>query len=181
MRRKALNPENLESVFRKYSAYVYRICLRYARRPEDAEDLTQEVFLKIHHQLSAFRNDSLLTTWIYRIAVNQCLDFLRTRKSQNRLNLDYLDDMVLKNLAPGGDQVQARIDLEKILSHADERTRFILFLTLAEGMNYSDVGELLGVKKSAIAKVVSRFRENLPSRFLALQTNPKESQHGSIS
>ncbi|HKP98335.1 MAG TPA: sigma-70 family RNA polymerase sigma factor, partial [Fibrobacteria bacterium] len=77
---------DLETVFRKYGDFVYRACFRYFRNPSDAEDLAQEIFLKLHKQLREFRGDSALSTWIYRIASNCCIDALRARKTHSSLD-----------------------------------------------------------------------------------------------
>jgi RNA polymerase sigma-70 factor, ECF subfamily len=154
----------LEEVFRKYRDTVYRTCLRYLKEPGDAEDLTQEVFIKLHRKLPEFRGDSSLTTWIYRIAVNTCIDFLRTR----RTFVEYGDEAALAmlepNLAPGADAALAKVDLARLLDQTDDRTREILFLALAEGCSYTEVGELVGMTKWAVSKIVVRFQGRVQER-----------------
>jgi RNA polymerase sigma-70 factor, ECF subfamily len=156
---------DLESVFRKYGDFVYRTCCRYFRDPADAEDVAQEVFLKLHRRLAAFRGDSALTTWIYRIAANTCIDALRSRKSHVAFEETGLDIMVAGNLTSGhGDATLARIDLGRILSETDDRTREILFLALAEGCSHEDVGEVVGLSKSAVTKIIRRFQKRMQLR-----------------
>lgn len=152
---------NLEDIFRKYRDFVFRVCLRYFPDRKDAEDLTQEVFLKLHRRLSDFRGDSTLTTWIYRIAANCCIDALRVRKEHSRLDDLDMDRMVAFNLAGHGNESLARIDLSRILEHTDSRTREILFLTLAEGCTNEEAGEVVGLTKWAVGKVVTRFQKKI--------------------
>ncbi|MDB5047213.1 MAG: polymerase, sigma-24 subunit, RpoE [Fibrobacteres bacterium] len=152
---------DLEQVFRKYRDFVYRTCYRYFRDPGDAEDLAQEVFLKLHTRLPAFRGDSALTTWIYRIAANCCIDALRSRRNHVAYEEANLDDMVGRNLAGHGDSVLARIDLNRILAHTDDRTREILFLSLAEGCSHEEVGDLVGMSKWAVTKTINRFKQKM--------------------
>jgi RNA polymerase sigma factor (sigma-70 family) len=151
----------LEDVFRKYRDFVHRVCIRYLKDEGDAQDLTQEVFLKLHRRLPEFRGDSQLTTWIYRIAVNTCLDALRARKSRDRFDDVELDEIVVHNISSGSDAALARIDLERILAQTDSRTREILFLTLAEGCSYDEAGEVVGLTKWAVAKIVTRFQKKI--------------------
>jgi RNA polymerase sigma-70 factor (ECF subfamily) len=156
---------NLEAIFRKYGDFVYRTCCRYFRDPADAEDVAQEVFLKLHRRLGEFRGDSALTTWIYRIAANTCIDVLRSRKSHVEFQETGMDGMVADNLASGhGDATLARIDLGRILAETDDRTREILFLALAEGCSHEDVGEVVGLSKSAITKIINRFQKRIQTR-----------------
>jgi RNA polymerase sigma-70 factor (ECF subfamily) len=147
----------LEDIYRKYLDRVFRICLRYCKDRESAEDLTQEAFLRIDRKLASFRGESELGTWIYRLATNCCLDHLRKQKSQDRLYADYLDSLVVRNLNSGGDRVLARVDLDRILSAFRPGVREILFLTLAEGLSYREAGEVLNLSKDAVAKTVFRF------------------------
>jgi RNA polymerase sigma-70 factor, ECF subfamily len=159
-----LTPD-LEATFRKYGDFVYRTCCRYFRDAADAEDVAQEVFLKLHRRLREFRGDSALTTWIYRIAVNTCIDALRARKSHVEYQETGMDAMVENNLAScHGDATLARIDLSRILAETDDRTREILFLALAEGCSHEDVGEVVGLSKSAITKIINRFQKRIQTR-----------------
>jgi RNA polymerase sigma-70 factor (ECF subfamily) len=148
---------SLEELYRSHLDMVFRICARYTKDRDEAEDLTQETFLLIDRNLPRFRGDSKPDTWIYRIATNCCLDHLRKRKSRFRLNADYLDSMVLRNLSPEGDRVLAKIDLDRILAHLRPGVRHILFLSLAEGLSYREVSEVTGVSRDAVAKIVVRF------------------------
>lgn len=147
----------LEDIYRKYLDRVFRICSRYCRDRESAEDLTQEAFLCIDRKLASFRGDSELGTWIYRLTTNCCLDHLRRQKSLDRLYADYLDSLVVRNLNSGGDRVLAKVDLERILSAFRPGVREILFLTLAEGLSYREAAEVLNLSKDAVAKTVLRF------------------------
>lgn len=149
--------ESLERIYLDYRDFVYRICARYARDAEDAEDMTQETFIKISGRLGEFRGDSELGTWIYRVAVNRCLDHLRRRRSEVRHLQAYLDGMVVRNLAPEGDQVLARMTLDRILGKLRPLLRQTLFLTLAEGLSYTEAAEVLKISPAAVSKSVSRF------------------------
>jgi RNA polymerase sigma-70 factor (ECF subfamily) len=149
--------EPLERIYLTYRDFVYRICVRYARDADDAEDMTQETFIKISGRLGEFRGDSELGTWIYRVAVNRCLDHLRRRRSEVRHLQTYLDGMVVRNLAPEGDQVLARLTLERILGKLRPMLRQTLFLTLAEGLSYAEAAEVLKISPAAVSKSVNRF------------------------
>ena len=64
---------------------VYNLCLHYLQQAQDAEEITQDVFVKVYQKRASFQGKSSMKTWIYRIAVNQCLDFLKAQKRQKRL------------------------------------------------------------------------------------------------
>ncbi|MDB5049010.1 MAG: polymerase, sigma-24 subunit, subfamily [Fibrobacteres bacterium] len=167
----------LEAIYRSHLDFVFRICSRYTRSREEAEDLAQETFLRIDRNLARFRGDSQLGTWIYRITTNCCLDYLRKRKGLDKLSADYLDSLVVGNLSTEGDRVLAKVDLENILRQFRPRVRQMLFLTLAEGLSYRETGEVMNISREAVAKTVMRFMKkfsaNHVSRPASMETKAK--------
>jgi RNA polymerase sigma-70 factor (ECF subfamily) len=149
----------IETLFQDYAAMVYRVCLRYLGDRDEAEDMVQEVFLKVDRSLSGFQGGSAVSTWIYRIAANTCLDHLRASKRRAEFAATLLDEMPLKNLPSGGDRVLARIDLDRLLEEVKPEVREFLFLTQLEGMSYEEAAAVTGKKVDAIAKAVSRFKK----------------------
>lgn len=160
----------IEEIFKAYSAMVYRVCLRYVRDREEAEDLTQEVFLKVDRGLAAFKAGSAVSTWVYRIAINTCLDHLRVSKRRAELLQECaFDAAVLRNLSTGGDRELARIDLDRLLRNAKPEVREYLFLTQLEGLSYEQAAEVTGKSAVAIAQAVSRFRKSSKVRLWMLE------------
>lgn len=147
----------LEELFRTHADFVFRICMRYTKNREEAEDQVQDVFVKIHHTSGSFKGQSSLSTWIYRISVNCCLDYLRTQKRHQELDARTLAPAVAYNLTGFDDQALARVELGRILSSVRPLVRQVLFLALAEGVSYAEIAAMLGLKKSAVAKTVERF------------------------
>lgn len=168
--------EGIEKLFKAYSEMVYRVCLRYLGDEAEAEDMTQEVFLKVDRNLAGFQGGSAVSTWIYRIAVNTCLDSLRSSKRRAEFAITYLDEVVVRNLSSGGDRVLARIDLERLLEEVKPEVREFLFLTQLEGMSYEDAAAMTGKNVFAIAKAVSRFKKAVLSdpRYRAVQGSSQE-------
>ena len=69
-----------EQLYQQYVKLVYNLALQYCQNTQDAEEITQDVFVKVHEKLSTFKNQANVKTWIYRITINQSLDFIKTRK-----------------------------------------------------------------------------------------------------
>ncbi|MDB5104836.1 MAG: polymerase subunit sigma-70 [Fibrobacteres bacterium] len=150
---------------------VFRVCRRYIHDRDEAEDLTQETFLKIDRHLESFREDAQMSSWIYRIAVNTCLDHLRTRKRRASLAEEHFDPAVEANLTGAGDRELAKVDLDRILGEIKPEIRQILFLTLAEGLTHKEAGGVVGKSQEAIAKILSRFKKGMAVRMGALPTS----------
>lgn len=160
----------IDEIYSRYRDFVFRICSRYTRTRRDAEDLTQETFIKITLTLKGFRQESELSTWIYRVAVNSCLDHLRVLRRREKALEEHLDDLVVRNLDSGGDRILARIELDRILGKLSPTLRRSLFLTLAEGLSYAEAAKVLGLNASAVAKSVARF---LKKNRSSARFNPK--------
>ena len=79
------NQYHFEKLYQEYNLLVYNVALNYLQNIEDAEEITQDVFLQIHQSLHKFENKSVLKTWIYRIAINKSLDFIKMKSSKKRL------------------------------------------------------------------------------------------------
>jgi RNA polymerase sigma-70 factor (ECF subfamily) len=144
-------------LYRRHLDFVFRICSRYANSKSDAEDLAQEAFVKASRNLDAFRGESEWATWLYRVAVNTCLDYLRKRKREYRNLSEFLDEMVVHNLDSGGDRALAKLEMERILRPLRPQLRVILFMTLAEGLTHAETAKVLNMSVAAVAKSVSRF------------------------
>ena len=78
------DPAAFEDLYRAHAGRLYSLVFRMTGSVHDAEDMLQEVFLHAHRKLSSFRGDSTLGTWLYRLAVNHCLDVLRGRQAKMR-------------------------------------------------------------------------------------------------
>lgn len=73
-----------KEIFDKYNKLVYNLALQYVQKKEDAQEITQDVFVKVHEKLNTFLQQSDIKTWIYRITINQSLDFIKAQKTKKR-------------------------------------------------------------------------------------------------
>lgn len=148
----------IDKLYRTYSAMVYRVCLRYVRDPRDAEDLVHAVFMKVLKHIGSFRGQSHVYTWLYRITVNECLHFLRTRKRSSDL-LDTLGRWGCDRHPPVDPALL--LTLRQVLDLAGRRTRLVVFLIYYEGLTQEEAAEVAGISRRAVNKRLAAFR----SRF----------------
>src|SRR5574338_733535 len=137
--------ENLKSgdefiykyVYDQYSRMVYSVCFRMTGNNEDAEEVTQDVFIKVFNSINSFRADSKLSTWIYQITVNTSLNRLRRKKAMNFLSLNFWDDekLKIKKKKPG------RPKKEEITISLDDE------VTLEDGVTREKVRNISGKTK----------------------------------
>jgi RNA polymerase sigma-70 factor (ECF subfamily) len=168
-----------EELFSEYQPLVHGIALRFTGSPEDAEDVTQEVFTKIWKNLEAFKSQSTLKTWIYRIAMNSCIDYSRKpwkRHVQKNTGLEDAleegdervqlsdDDTAERRLLAKEKAAQVRRAITRLRPHL----RAVLVLKDLEEMSYDEISEILGVGLGTISSRLNRARKALQEAFQSL-------------
>ena len=158
------DPTAFEELYRAHSARLYSLLLRMVGGAEDAEDLLQDVFLQAHRKLDSFRGDSSLGTWLYRLAVNQCLDYLRGRQSKmTRVTESFEDEAVQEPASPAPVVPAAisRVDLERAIARLPEGCRLAFVLHDVEGFAHHEVASLLGISEGTSKSQVHKARLKL--------------------
>lgn len=153
------NPAAFEHLFDKYREKVYRIAFRFVRNKEDALEVTQEVFLRVHTSLGKFKTDSKFFTWLYRITVNRSIDFTRQRKARP---LQDLDQEVLEAQPANGERDPSEVaeekDTESLLARAVTRLsskhRAVFLLHAMENLSYKEIASVLDI---SVGTVMSRL------------------------
>lgn len=151
-----LNPQTqrkaFERVVREYSEQLYWQVRRTVLSHEDANDILQNVFLKAWSHLDDFHHDAKISTWLYRIAVNESLDFLRRKKNQIVVSADDSGQSVSQTLMADryfdGDQTEAL--LQEAISRLPEVQRLVFNLRYFDEMKYSDISALLQTSEGAL-------------------------------
>jgi RNA polymerase sigma-70 factor (ECF subfamily) len=153
-----------EEVYRAHSRRLYGVAVRMLGNPTDAEDMLQEIFLAAHRKMDSFRGDSALGTWLYRLAVNLCLDYLRSRTGRAIHLTDTLDDEpALPDGASQGLAARAvtKMDLERALAQLPEGCRTAFVLHDVQGLEHREVGEIMGIAEGTSKSQVHKARLRL--------------------
>ena len=155
-----------------YQKIVLNICYRFLLSKEDAEDITQEVFIEVFHSIRSFRADSKLSTWIYRIAVSKSLDEIKRRSRKKRISSigKTLGIDSIAHLLTGSERPDQRLEeneglelLLKALNRLHESQRIALTLSKMEGYSNSEIAEILQTSVIAVESLVYRAKQNLKS------------------
>jgi len=154
--------EAFETIYNQHAARIYTLACRMAGSPQDGEDLLQESFLQAHRKLASFKGDSSLGTWLYRLALNHCLDYVRSRRAKMSRLTDTLDAEGAMEPVAARETPIARVDLERALQQLPEGCREAFVLHDVEGFDHKEVAKLLGIaegtSKSQVFKARSRLR-----------------------
>ncbi|MBP9793373.1 MAG: sigma-70 family RNA polymerase sigma factor [Flavobacterium sp.] len=150
-----------EDIYSKYSQKVHRLCLGYTGDSMQADDLLQEVFIKVWENLEKFRGESQVSTWLYRITVNTCLLFLRSNKKQTNIELE---KAVLK-ISEESNETENQIQLlYKCISELQETDRLIITLLLEE-VPYAEIAEVTSISEGNVRVKVHRIKQQLSTIY----------------
>jgi RNA polymerase sigma-70 factor, ECF subfamily len=171
-----------EELYRQHSSRLYNLAYRMAGGPTEAEDLLQDIFLLAYRKVGSFRGESSLGTWLYRLAMNHCLDVLRSRHARMGEQTDSLDDDSAMEVAEAPFDVAqggvfdaattrsaigavSRLDLERAIDTLPPACRAAFLLHDVEGFGHEEVGTILGISegtsKSQVHKARLRIRQYL--------------------
>jgi RNA polymerase sigma-70 factor (ECF subfamily) len=157
--------DNFEEIYRSHAAQIFNLCLHYLQQKEEAEEATQDIFVKAHRHLAEFRAEAQVQTWLYRIAVNHCLDSIRRRRSRARW-LSFIPFLAQepKNFAHPAAALEDKEAVENIFACIDklpDGQRTALILKSLENLPQQEIAEIMGISVKAVESNLSRARANL--------------------
>ena len=175
----ALLKERDESAFKQlvltWQDMVYNTVLGIVQHEEDAEDVSQEVFVQVFQSISSFKSESKLSTWIYRIATTKALDHLRKKKRKKRFafvqSLFGMQEQEKELPAtfnhPGIilDNKEKAAVLFKALEKLPEKQKVAFTLHKVEGLSYQEVGEVMQTTLPAVESLIHRAKGNLKKQL----------------
>lgn len=156
-------PGAFEQLYRDHAVRVYNLACRLSGSMADGEDLVQEIFTLIYRKLEGFKGEAALSTWIYRLATNHCLDFLRKRQAISGRTEPFDDAVgVVETTQPLRAEA---IDLERAIARLSPGYRAAFLLHDVEGFNHHEIASILGIaegtSKSQVHKARMKLRELL--------------------
>ena len=165
-----------DELVRRYSASIYAFALRMVGRPEDAEDLTQDVFVQLLRSLPSARADLPLRPWIYVIARNKCLDHLKRRRAAAFSEVaDGVEggEMDVADAAPLPDELVERADVQQMLQRAiaglPERYRAVVALRYATDLTFAEMGQVLGLPENTVKTHFQRAKALLRAALVSVR------------
>ena len=162
----------LEELYNLFKNRVYNTIISYVQSEADAEELTQDVFIEIFNSINKFKSESNLSTWIYRIAVNKSLDFIRYTKRKKRFSIitsifnpktgelsvdqpDFIHPGVEMDLR------ERSVILFKAIDKLPENQKTAFILSKVEGLSNKEIMEIMNVSVSSVESLLFRAKQNL--------------------
>lgn len=169
------NNDAFQALVRRYEDRVFNLCLRMVSDEVESADLTQEVFLKVYRSIGNYQHDYAFYTWVYRIAVNACIDFLRKRKRHGNTvslcvggsrgerepgrEMDIPDASGIPDALL--EQAQLRDIMMDAISQLSDKLRTIILLKEVEGFTYEEISAVLECSRGTVKSRLFRARERL--------------------
>lgn len=176
------DPDAFRQLYDSYQHHVYNTAYGFVHNREDAEDLTQDVFVELFRSLSKFRSDSSLSTWVYRITVNKSLNHLRKKRP---VPFQWLWGSGHGELAaPAPDPADRQPDpsqlvenrelqqaIEQALDALPEKQRAAFILDKFEDLSYKEIAEVMKLSLPAVESLLFRARRQLQRTLLSTRTS----------
>jgi RNA polymerase sigma-70 factor (ECF subfamily) len=162
----------------KYKKRVFNFCLRYTGSSDDADDIAQEVFIKVYKNISGFRGESSFSTWLFRITANTCKNNLRWRKSRKmdellRINNTSVDDndssVQISDTKLNPEEILDNKELQSVINDAvrklKSKQRTAIILKDFMGKSYDEIAQIMKVNIGTVKSTLSRGRLNVAKQI----------------
>lgn len=168
-----------DSAFRElvntYQNMVFRTCLGIVHDHDDADDVAQEVFIEAFNSIQKFRSDSKISTWLYRIAINKSLNFVRSNKrSKNTIPLEPTQENTLADDDHNFDQPhekllekQRKAIMDAAIDSLPKNQRSAFILNKIEELSYKEISEVLNISVSSVESLLFRAKKNLQKKLIS--------------
>jgi RNA polymerase sigma-70 factor (ECF subfamily) len=164
-RRRTEDVDAFESLYREHAPRLYALASRMSGSPAEGEDLLQDIFLQAYRKLDGFRGDAAVGTWLHRLAVNLCLDYVRSRRGKmTRVTTSIDADGAPEPMARSGTPNE-RLDLDRAIAQLPDGCREVFVLHDVEGFHHLEIASMLdiaeGTSKSQLSKARAKLRAML--------------------
>lgn len=170
----ATNKSDFTTLYNEYSVLVYNVALNYLQNIEDAEEITQDVFIQLHTSIHKFQEKSSLKTWIYRITINKCLDFIKHKNSQKRFFIfgkksqNEFEILNISNFEHPGilleNKEKAKL-LFGIINELKENQKTAFLLSKVDGLSNPEIAAIMELSISSVESLVFRAKNILKDKI----------------
>ena len=160
-----------EQLYSEHHKMVYNLALQYVQNIEDAEEITQDVFVKVHDNINSFKNQASLKTWIYRITINKSLDYIKAKNTQKRSfisSMFSLNDENFKfqpsNFNHPGIELDQKESCQKIfdaINQLSDNQKTAIILLKIEDKSQAETAEIMNLNVKALESLFQRAKWNL--------------------
>ncbi len=167
-----MEPLNFEVIYHTHKQLVFNLALQYVQQYEDAQEITQDVFVAVYQSYSSFKGTSKLSTWIYRITINKSLDFIKAQKRKKRFaqvtSIFQSEGQEGKYDPPTFDHpgvlLEQKESIGKLFQYINEladHQRTAIILSKIEQKSQAEIAEIMALSPKALESLIQRAKEKL--------------------
>ena len=153
------NPAAFESLIRAHQRMIHSLTFRMTGSMADAEDLAQETFIRAYRQLDSYQGTAKFSSWLYRIAVNICLNWRQREMRRDQIHTQWAESNVVSESKPGTDKPYGEVQTGLMKLPAKQRAAIVL--TIYEGHNHAEAAKILGCSETTVSWRVFAARRKL--------------------
>jgi RNA polymerase sigma factor (sigma-70 family) len=165
---------NFESLYDQYNVLVYNVALNYVQNSEDAEEITQDVFVQIYNSMHQFEEKAALKTWIYRITINKSLDFIKHKNSKKRFfvfgkrSQNDFEILNVTNFEHPGIVLENKENAEilfKAINQLNNNQKTAFILSKIDGQSNPEIAVIMELSISAVESLIFRAKTTLKEKL----------------
>jgi len=165
---------DFQNIYNQYRILVYNLALHYLQNMEDAEEVTQDVFVQVYHSLHTFKGESALKTWIYRITINKSLDFIRHKNSSKRFYVfgkksnnekEYLNASSFEHPGILLENKENAAILYATINELTENQKTAFILSKIDGLTNPEIAAIMQCGISAVESLIFRAKSALKEKL----------------
>lgn len=159
-----------ESLISTYEAKIYNLCFYTLKNREDAMDATQEASIKIYRYINSFRGNSSISTWIYRITYNTCMDYIKKRKINivSYEEVVNVEDNISSKVEAIVEKKELKDKIKECILKLNSEHRTIILLRDINGLSYQEIADILNIEMGTVKSRISRAREALKNELVKI-------------
>lgn len=156
------NKQAYAHIINKYKNQLYATILRMTKNPQDAQDLVQDAFIKVYHQLDKYDGKGSFSSWIYRVTINHCMDEFR-KKSYKMKKVELHEESAINPKSPEVIffKKEKNRQLERLISTLPEDERMIILLRYVNELSYQEISELVQIPLSQVRNKLHRAKKKM--------------------
>lgn len=171
---------DFQNLYNQYHIVVYNLALHYLQNIEDAEEITQDVFVQAYHSLENFKAQSTLKTWLYRITINKSLDFIKHKSSQKRFFIfgrksqseaEYLNSSNFEHPGILLENQEKAAQLYAAINTLSENQKTAFILSKIDGLSNPEIAEIMQLSVSSVESLIFRAKTALKEKLSAMFKN----------
>lgn len=165
---------DFQSLYQQYKVLVYNVALHYVRNTEDAEEITQDVFVQVFQSIETFQHKATLKTWIYRITINKSLDFIKQKKSKKRFFIfgqrsesakEWANISTYEHPGIAMEQQEHAALLFRLIDELTENQRTAFILSKIDGLSNPEIASIMELSISSVESLVFRAKTTLKEKI----------------